>query len=222
MTTAVYTDLTSLKAAMNKVTATDDAVLTATVSAVSRAIDAFCNRPDGFVAEKHGYETARYFPGSGKRYQWIDECVDVATVEVKDSPGDDESEYVAWVVGTVGVTDDADVFFAGGDPDYPDFTNTPFQFLMCGANGDYSVFNKSVYPSVKVKASWGYSYTVPSQIKQACIMQSARWYKLVQGAMARATAGVDMGALLYPGQVDPDVKMVLQTGRFVKPATGRR
>jgi hypothetical protein len=222
MTTAVYTDIASLKAAMNKVTATDDAVLTATVAAVSRAIDAFCNRPDGFVAEAHGYETLRYFPGSGKRYQWIDECVDVATVAVKDSPGDDESEYVAWVVGTVGTTDDADVFFASGDPDYPDFTGTPFQFLLCGANGDYSIFNKSVYPSVKVAARWGYASVVPSQVKQACIMQSARWYKLVQGAMARATAGVEMGALLYPGQIDPDVQFVLQAGRFVKPATGRR
>ena len=222
MTTAAYSTIAELKAAMNKVTATDDAVLTATVAAVSRAIDAFCNRPDGFVAEANGYETTRYFPGSGKRYQWIDECVDVATVAVKDSPSDDESEYVAWVVGEVGVTDDADVFMAGGDPAYPNYNDTPFQFLLCGANGDYSVFNKSVYPSVKVAARWGYASVVPSQIKQACIMQSARWYKLVQGAMARATAGPDMGALIYPGKLDPDVEFVLSAGRFIKPPTGRR
>ena len=222
MTTAAYCSTTELKAAMNKVTATDDAVLLAVIAAVSRAIDNFCNRPDGFVAEKQGYESSRYYPGSGKVYQWIDECVDVAAVYVKDSPGDDESEYVAWVVGDVGVTDDADVFMAGGDPAYPDYNGTPFQFLICGANGDYSVFNKSTYPSVKVTARWGYASTVPSQIKQACIMQSARWYKLVQGAMARATAGPELGALIYPGELDADVRFILSTGRFVKPPTGHR
>ena len=222
---ADYCTLIELKAAMNKVTASDDAVLTQTITAASRAIDNFCNRPSGFIAEPSGYESTRYFVGTGKAYQWIDECVGVATVAVKDAASDDENAYVAWVVGTLGVTLGADVFPAAGDPKAPDYVVTPHTLLVVGPNGDYSLFPKplaaSPTPTVQVKAQWGYAATVPAQIKQATIMQAARWYKLVQGAMARALASPDMGVMVYPGKLDPDVEFILKSGRFVRPVTGR-
>ena len=221
---ADYCTVVELKAAMNKVTNPDDAVLTSTITAVSRAIDSACNRPDGFIAELDGYESTRYYPGTGKAYQWIDECVSVDSVWVKDSATDEENEYVAWVVGVVGATLGADVFPATGDPKRPDFVTTPYTLLVVGPNGDYSMFTKSIMtPTVKVTARWGYAASVPAQIKEATIMQAARWYKLVQGAMARALASAEVGGpMIYPGQLDPDVKFILISGRFVKPTVGRR
>jgi len=218
-----YCTTTELKNAMNKQTAGDDAVLAATITAVSRAIDQYCNRPDGFVAELSGYESTRYYFGTGKTYQWIDENVDVVAVYVKDAESDEENEYVTWVVGEVGTTLSADVFPASGDPKAPTFNRTPYTLLVCGRNGDYAVFPKSVtLPVVKVTARWGYAGTCPAQIKQATIMQASRWYKLVQGAMAHTLAGQDVGgAMVYPGGVDPDVQFILKAGRFVKPAVGR-
>jgi hypothetical protein len=222
---ADYCTLIELKAAMNKVTAPDDATLTRTITAVSCSIDNFCNRPSGFIAEPSGYESTRYFFGTGKPYQWIDECVDVVSVAVKDSVSDDENAYIAWVVGTLGSTLGADVFPAAGDPKAPDYVVTPYTLLVVGPNGDYSLFPKplasSPTPTVQVKARWGYAAIVPPAIKQATIMQSARWYKLLQGAMARALASPDMGVLTYPGKLDPDVEFILTSGRYVKVTVGR-
>jgi hypothetical protein len=219
-----YCTTTELKNAMNKTTAGDDTVLAAIISAVSGSIDSFCNRPDGFVAEASDYESTRYYFGTGKAYQWIDENVDVVGVYVKDSNTDEENEYVTWAVGDIGVTLAADVFPASGDPLRPDFVTMPYTLLVCGPNGDYSIFTKStITPTVKVTARWGYAATCPAQIKQATIMQSSRWYKLVQGAMARAMASNEVGgAMTYPGQLDPDVKFILTSGRFIKPVVGRR
>lgn len=218
-----YCTTTELKAAMNKTTAGDDIVLSTTISAVSLAIDQCCNRPDGFVAELSGYESTRYFFGTGKAYQWIDENVDVVGVYVKDAESDEEDEYVTWVVGEVGVTHSADVFPATGDPKSPVYNRMPYTLLVCGRNGDYSIFTKSTtMPTVKVTARWGYAATCPAQIKQATIMQAARWYKLGQGAMARSMAGQDVGgSMIYPGKLDPDVEFILKMGRFIKPVVGR-
>ena len=218
---ADYCTLIELKAGMNKVTAPDDAVLNRTITAVSRAIDNFCNRPSGFIAEPSGYESTRYFVGTGKPYQWIDECVGVATVAVKDAASDDENAYVAWVVGTLGSTLGADVFPAAGDPKAPDYVVTPHTLLVVGPNGDYAYFPKTLTPTVQVKAQWGYAVVVPPAIKQATIMQAARWYKLLQGAMARALASPDMGIMTYPGKLDPDVEFILISGRYVKVTVGR-
>lgn len=223
---ADYCTAAEMKAACNKVTAGDDAVIALIIEGVSRTIDRFCNRPDSFfIAELDGYESTRYFLGSGTSYQYIDECIDVVSVAVKDAGTDEENQYTAWVVGAVGTTAGADVFPATGDPKHPDFVRTPYTLLIVGVNGDYSYFTPPAtgfpHPTVKVKARWGYAAVVPAQIKQACIMQSTRQYKLVQGAMARATASPDLGALIYPGKLDPDVEFILKAGRFVRPAIGR-
>jgi hypothetical protein len=53
-------------------------------------------------------------------------------------------------------------------------------------------------------------------------MQSARWYKRLQGAMSDALASADLGELLYVQKLDPDIAGILLDGRYVRPAVGRR
>ena len=232
----MYATASELRAQIDKTSTADDTQLEEILSAATRTIDRFCNRPDGFVSAAAA--SARYFVGSGDTIQWIDECASVTAVAVKDSPSDDEDDYTSWTLGTVGSTTDADVFPASGDPIAPDYNSTPYTFLVIGPNGSYSVFTGGSFttrggfrgigsrtrgtPTVKVTAKWGFATTVPADIKEACIMQSARWYKRLQSAMADTAASTEMGTLLYRQSLDPDIALILKSGRYVKPAVGRR
>lgn len=233
---ANYATPAELRADIGQETA-DDTVLGRILDAAQIKIDNLCNRPDGFVADATA--TARFYKGTGTPVQRIDECVEVTAVGVKDSPSDDETSYTAWTVGTVGTTLLADVFPARGDSENPDYTlpaqcGKPFDLLVVGANGSYSEFTGGKWtsrggfrpsdfthrglPTVKVTAKWGYSVTVPADIKEACIMQAARWYKRLASAMADTLASADLGMLLYREKLDPDIAGILLDGRYVRPA----
>lgn len=207
---ADYATLAELKARLEKTLPDDDTVLSALITAASRAIDAFCNRPDGFVAPT--IATARVYAGSGRAWQRIDECVEITLVEVKESATDDG--YVAWT--------GADWIAFSGDPEQPDFNRTPYTAILCAAGGAYSVFTSGFMtqhgvPTVRVTAKWGYAVTVPPAIREACVIQAARWWKRGQSAWADTAGTPELGLLLYRRELDPDLKMILVTGRYVRP-----
>jgi len=231
-----YASAEELRAEIGQETA-DDVRLGRILDAAKVKIDNLCNRPDGFVADSTA--TARYYKGSGTPVQRIHECVTVSAVAVKASSSDDEDDYTAWVVGIVGTTTEADVFPARGDTENPDFTlpsiiGKPWDMLVIGPNGDYNQFSSGIrvasrgwrsdaqfrrgLPTVEVTARWGYAATVPADIKEACIMQAARWYKRLASAMADTLASADLGQLLYVQKLDPDVCGILLDGRYVRPA----
>lgn len=234
--TTTYCTPAEIRTQIEKVGATgagSDAALTVIINAIEKGIDAFCNRPDGFVAP--ATTAARYFPGSGKAYQWIDEAAAITAVAVKDSSSDDEDAYTAWTLGVVGTTTDADVFPATGDPRYPDFVRTPYTLLLVGSNGDYSSFPSGRFitrggfrptgnygrglPVVKVTAKWGYALTVPPAIKQATIALAARFFKQGESAWADTLASQELGQLLYQRE-NADIAWLLKEGRFIRPAIG--
>lgn len=206
------------------------------LDAAERVINRTCNRPDGFVADSSA--SARYYSGSGGPIQWIDECAAISSVAVKDSPSDDEDSYTAWTLGTVGTTTDADCFPASGSPEDPDFYRTPYTLLIIGANGSYSHFTSGSFTSrggfrptttvargvatVEVTARWGFATTVPDDIKEACIMQSARWFQRLKSSMADTVVSAEFGQLMFRKVLDPDIELILVQGRYVKPAIGRR
>jgi len=221
-----YATSAELRPQINKLSTADDGVLTMLLSAAETTINGFCNRPDGFVALTTA--AARVYAGSGKPYLFIDENVSITLVEVKDSPTD--TTYTSWAT--------TDWIPFRGDPEDPNFNGLPYTAIMADPTGDYSIFysgsfvtrggfrpstdiNRGV-PTVRITAKWGYSVAVPADIKQACLMQSARWYKRMEGAMSDALASAEMGTLLYRQVLDPDIKMILVNGRYVKPAVGRR
>ena len=223
MTYAVAADL---RARINKTSVADDAILTAIIAAAERNINRACNRPDGFVAL--AIATARKYSGSGRTYQWIDECVAISKVEVKDSPTD--AVYATWGAG--------DYLAGSGDVKDPNYNSLPYVFLISDPTGDYSLFTSGGYsfmrgfppegeetrgvPTVQVTARWGYAATVPDDIREACLMQAARWYKRFEGAMADALASAELGQLLYRQSLDPDIRRILIDGRYTKPSIGRR
>lgn len=235
-TRAAYATVEEFRAEIDKTSTTDDLTIARLLDAATRTIDRFCNRPDGFMADVTA--SARYFVGSGDTIQWINECASVSALAVKDSPSDDEGDYTTWTLGTVGTTTDADVFPASGDPEVPDYNSTPYTFLVIGSNGAYSLFPSGSFttrggfkpagsrtrgvPTVEVEARWGFALTVPHDIREAAIMQSARWFKRLQSAMADTAASSELGTLLYRQSLDPDIALILRSGRYIRPAVGRR
>ena len=218
-----YCTITELKARTGTTLAGSDTVLTALVTAASRALDALCNRPDGFVAVSTA--VARLYSGSGQGWQAIDECAAITKVEVKDSPTD--SSYTEWAA--------TEYLPFSGDARFPDFNRTPYTGLLVVAGGSYSIFTSGRFvtrggfrpdpgaesargvPTVRVTAKWGYATDVPAAIKEAAVAQASRWWKRGQSAWADTLASPELGVLLYRKEIDPDIAMIVVQGRYVRP-----
>jgi hypothetical protein len=205
---ATYATLSLFKAYLEKTDTADDGMLSQLLGASSTAIDRYCKRPDGFIAVSTA--SARYYVGHGRDYQIIDECTSISSVEVKDSATD--TTYTSWTT--------SDYDYAAGGPDSPDFNHTPYTVLFVKPSGGYSRFTRGTWgrsrtPTVKVTATWGYATYCPDEIETACMMQAARWWKRLQGAMADSLASPEMGTLMYLKQLDPDVQQILIGGGYV-------
>lgn len=233
---AKYALVEPLKRRMQKTDDDEDLILESILDAACAKIDRFCNRPDGFLAITTA--SARYYKGSGKAYQLIDECVAITAVAVKDAATDDT--YEAWTSPSTNMAGDGDWFAGTGDPDDPEFNQLPYTILFVDPNGDQAWFTGETpemkkrgrnvrgvsilarVPTVRVTARWGFSATVPYDIAEAAYMIAERFYKRQQSAMADTLASADLGGLLYQQQLDPDVAGLLLDGRYVRPAIGRR
>ena len=230
----IYATEAELRTQINKLGITGSGGIVAVdllLDAATKTIDNYCNRPDGFVAL--AVAATRPFPGSGKSYQWIDDCVAITKVEVKDSPSD--IAYVTWTNPTTDYAGDGDWIPFRGDPSSPVFGQLPYHAIMIDPNGDYSSFCSGMYagltgfrpseagsrsvPTVKITAKWGYAASAPAGIKSACIALAARWFKQGEGAWADTMASPELGSLIYRKE-NVDIKMMLE--RFKKPAIGRR
>ncbi len=201
-----------------------DTVIAALITAASRAIDNFCNREEGFVAD--AVASVRYYVGRGKPWLFVDDIATASSlaVAVKEAIGDEENEYETWTVGAIGATTGADVFPATGDPARPDFNRLPYTILVVGPNGDYAVFPDGAgtrgIPTVQVTAKWGYATTTPAPIEQACITQVCRWLARGQSKWADTLGSAEMGTMMYRKVLDPDIEFMLVEGRYVRPAIG--
>lgn len=212
---------------INKITMTPELeiVLDFMINAASRNIDRHCNRPNGFVALSNA--VAREYAGSGDYVQLIEECVAITLVETKQSVTD---TYTAWA--------SADWIAFSGDAEDPDFNSIPYDSLMTSGTGSLPLFHSGkinalrgfrpeypstgrALPTVRVTAKWGYSVTVPDDIKEACIIQVSRWWKRGQSGWADAMANADLGQLMFVKALDPAIEELLHNGRYVRPATGR-
>jgi hypothetical protein len=235
MATGDYTDTAAVLAALAQTS--DTAIIDVAVTAASRVIDGFCNVREGyFIADTEA--STKEFAGSGTAIQWIPPNIEVTLVESKDSPG---GTYSSWV--------SADWIAATGDPAEPDFNTLPTRFLIVASGSTQGVFTlgkysggstsslrgfsplaggirrrklvRRSYPTIRVTAKWGFSETVPGAISRAALIHAARLYKRGQAGYSDTLASSDFGQLFFTKELDPDVKAILESGRWVSPATGR-
>lgn len=211
----VYATAAELRANVDIDGATDDAVLLSLLTAVSLAIDRFCNRPKGFVALSTA--EADYFVGIGRSYIYIEECTEITTVAVKESITD--TTYTDWEA--------TDWFAFRGDPLFPETNRTPYHGLIVQPGGSYATFldgrvdNHSAVPTVAVTAKWGYAATCPETIKTAAIAEASRYYKMGETAYADALMNQEMGELRFYKDMSPVTKMLLVSARYVRPTPPR-
>jgi hypothetical protein len=232
-TSTSYASVREFKNQVGKVQDYTDVQLQAILDAASRLIDRICNRKDGFLANPTA--SARLFSGSGTFVQFIDQFAAVSLVEVKSSPSD--SAYVTWSSG--------DYIPFAGDEVSPDFNPLPFEpyiGLMVTATGTSRIFTSGLYanwrgfstdlarlsnkstgrslPTVRITANWGFGLTVPDVVKQACLTQASRWWKRGASGWSDSMANSDTGVMTYRKTMDPDVKLMLENGRLIRPAIG--
>jgi hypothetical protein len=228
MTLIDYTVPEAVRAAIGKQSANLDAtVIAEVITAVSRCIDGVCNRPDGFVASEE--PEARIYAGSGTTVQYLDDCMEITLVEVKRAPTD--STYQTWL--------SSQWLPFKGQAKLPDFNRLPRQGIMTTAgngllftNGLYGNswrgFNRPDYPpgafrrtpTVRVTARWAGFDSIPPQVAQACIIESARIFKLGQSGFADTLASQELGKLITIANFHPTTIAMLQKGRLVRTALG--
>lgn len=229
MANTEYATVAEAKAMIGKVDANQDTNVQTCLNAAAQVIDAHCNRTskfDAFIALSTA--TARLFAGSGGYFQWIDECISVTSVAVKDSPTDDT--YTAWEA--------ADWIACSGDMKNPDFNRTPYDLLLVTGTGSQERFTSGQFtarrgfrpdtvhkrglPTVQVTAKWGYASEVPPNVKTACLAQATRWWKRFQGSFSDTVASGEMGILMFRQKLDPDIAMMLDEARLVVPSLIRK
>ena len=209
---ADYATLAEVKAEINLVDAagTHTATINRLITSASQSVDRFCNRPDGFIALALVEAAARYYTGAGRGYQFVDECIAITAVAVKD--GATDTTYTAWSSPTTNMAGDGDWFAFSGDPERPNYNATPYRGIAVDPNGSYSLFTAGQYwglagfrpsrpgrsvPTVRVTARWGYAATVPPAIQTVTIMQVGRWYKKLASAMAKTVGRTRFGTMQY-------------------------
>ena len=74
--------------------------------------------------------------------------------------------------------------------------------------GNYSYWTNS-RRAIKVTAKFGYSVSVPNDVKDACLVQSIRRFKRAQQAFQDVGAISELNQLRYVKSLDPDVKEMI-------------
>ena len=201
---ADYTSSTDVKADMPdsplfaSTDASYDTVIGAMITSASRLIDQEVGRWPNYFYPSTDDET-RYFDGSGEAEQIVDEMVSLTSVAVAESGGTGASDYTAWVL---------DTDFYVWPYNYSALTQ-PIQRLIVDWNGDKAKFPR-YRKAVKAVGIYGYSAIPPTDISQACKIQTMRWFMRAKQAYRDASANAEIGQLLYVQELDPDIKEILR------------
>jgi hypothetical protein len=212
-----YCTLPEMKAALPNLTAelsdgSKDALLTRLITGSSRAIDRFTEREPGafFVTT----DDTRYFngpPSTGSDLDklWVDPIADVPTT-VNVSADGSPTGYVLWAA--------------------TDYTPWPYSaksygkpYMRLDLNIKYGAhqFWPDVMRAVKVVGPFGYSKTVPDDVKQVIIMQVGRWYKRAQQAYQDKVEIMTGGnSFVYVERLDRDIEKTiahLKNSRLASP-----
>lgn len=177
-----------------------DAGLDVLAARASRAIDMHLKRkPGAFYVNA---DVTLYFDGSGNSQLWIEELAAAPTsVQVAETgvlttlTSWASTDYVLWPYNAL---------------DY----GTPYLRLdvdlMSGTKSLWYGYRKAV----KIVGKFGFSTTVPGEIKEAAIIQAVRWFKRGQQAFADVGAVEALGQLKYVQRLDPDVAGILEGAKF--------
>ena len=177
-----------------------DALLTTLASRASREFDRYTNRPPG--AYYVSTASDRYFTGNGTIQLWPGEMA-AAPEAVRVAEGGVLSVLTAWNTAS-------------------DYQPWPYNAADEGQpylRLDVDVYNGSKtqwppYPkAIKVTAKWGYSASVPDDVREATITMVVRQFKRGQQGFIDVGAIQELGQLRYVKGKDPSVDELIETLR---------
>ena len=154
-----------------------DAGIGKQITAVSRLIDREVGRWENYFYPS-ATPVTRYYDGSGCSELWIDEFVSISSVAVSELGGVSPSDYIVW---------SASDYIA-----WP-YNSTPIMRLDVDVQNGSKVYWEKYRKAVKVTGIPGYSTTPPEIIKQACIIQTTRWFMRSKNAWQETGANADVG-----------------------------
>lgn len=177
----------------------DDAALGSAVTAASRAIDSWCGRQFGVLS----VAAARYYSWDGRYLEGrpalrVDDIQTVTSLAVAVSAGTDGTFPTTVVSGT-----DFDLwpFNAAADGE-------PWTHLLSRTISSWPSYTRGV----SVTALFGWS-AVPGVVKEATLIQAARWFKRKDSPFGIAGSPELGGELRLLERLDADVAVLLNSVR---------
>lgn len=198
-----YATLAEVKAALRITDSVDDALIETAIESASREIDGYCER----VFYNVGTATRTFMPDDSFLVE-IDDLQSLSSLKT-DSDGDGTFD-TTWGSGDYQL-EPLNQFVSG--------LATPFTRIR--AIGSYlfpvyDVKNTNYYQaSVQITGVWGFS-SIPTAVKQACILSSMRQFKRYDAPFGIAGFG-DFGPMRV-SRLDPDVGQMLSPWRKVRMA----
>lgn len=198
-----YATLSDVKAALRITDSVDDALIEVAIESASREIDGYCER----VFYDVGTATKTFLPED----TFLVEIDDLQSIEhLKTDTSGDGTFDTTWSVSDYQL-----------EP-LNQFTSGLAQpFTRIRAIGQYlfpifDVKNANYYQaSIEVKGVWGFA-TVPTAVKQACILSSMRQFKRYDAPLGIAGFG-DFGPMRV-SRIDPDIEQMLSPWRRLRMA----
>jgi hypothetical protein len=190
-----YATLIDVKNALRIQDALDDSLLETAIESASRLIDGFTAR-----SFYNAGTAVRNYAATDAINLIIDDAITVTKVESTDEIGDTYTEWTATDYQLEPVNSRADGLY------YP-YTGIRAVNTYTWPVVDYQAL-------VKVTGTWGWA-SVPTAVKQACIIQSSRIFKRLDSPLGVAGFG-DLGAIRVGRYLDPDVEQLLMPYRIMR------
>lgn len=192
-----YATLNELKLAIRipESDTVDDELLEMAIESASRAIDSYTAR--NFYSSG---TTTRYYAPNNSRVIETDDIISITSIATQDA---DDAYTVTWA------TTDYQLEPLNGVVD-----GKPTPYTKVRAVGNYLFDTEAGEATVKIVGVFGYS-SVPTDVKQACIIQAARIYKRLDSPLGVAGFG-DLGVIRVSSRLDSDVAQLVDSYRKIR------
>jgi hypothetical protein len=190
-----YATLLDVKSALRITDSIDDTLLETAIESASRLIDGFTAR-----SFSNAGTAVRHFAATDAINLIIDDAITVTKVESTDEIGDTYTEWAATDYQLEPVNSRADGLYS------------PYTGIRAINTYTWPVVDYQAL--VRITGTWGWA-SVPTAVKQACVIQSSRIFKRLDSPLGVAGFG-DLGAIRVGRYLDPDVEQLLMPYRIMR------
>lgn len=200
-----YATLAQVKSSLRLTDNIDDPLIELAIEAASREIDSYCSR----VFYNMG-TSARFFSASDPYFCPIDDLISIT--ELATALTSNGNYDTVWANPTAGQNN--------GDYQLEPLNATaPTDGIISPYTGIRALW-RYLFPTiggnalVRVTGTWGWA-SIPTPVKQACVIQAARIFKRNDSPLGVAGFG-DMGVMRVSSQMDPDVRQLIEPYRLTR------